>query len=120
MRTHPDWGTCIFDYSKPQVRNFLVSNALFWLDKYHVDALRVDAVASMLYRDYSRSDWTPNEFGGNTNLEANIFSRKPMKPLPEISPPPSRWPMSPRHSPRVTAPTYVTAWIPYNGTWVDA
>jgi len=70
MRTHPDWGTYIFDYNKPGVRNFLVSNALFWLDKYHIDGLRVDAVASMLYRNYSRSQWTPNELGGNENLEA--------------------------------------------------
>lgn len=70
MRNHPDWGTYVFDYNKPGVRNFLVSNALFWLDKYHVDGLRVDAVASMLYRDYSRHEWTPNMFGGRENLEA--------------------------------------------------
>ncbi len=73
MRMHPDWGTYIFDYGKPGVRNFLMSNALFWLDKYHLDGLRFDAVASMLYRDYSRDEWSPNIYGGNTNLEAIDF-----------------------------------------------
>ncbi len=70
MRYHPDWGTYIFDYGKTGVRNFLISNALFWLDKYHIDALRVDAVASMLYRDYSRDEWAPNMYGERENLEA--------------------------------------------------
>ncbi|MEA5456488.1 1,4-alpha-glucan branching protein GlgB [Sinomonas sp. JGH33] len=72
---HPDWGTYIFNFGRTEVRNFLVANALYWLEEFHVDGLRVDAVASMLYLDYSREEgqWRPNQFGGRENLEAISF-----------------------------------------------
>ena len=74
---HPDWGTKIFNYGKPEVKNFLIANVLFWLREFHVDGIRVDAVASMLYLDYGKKDgqWLPNEYGGNENLDAIEFFR---------------------------------------------
>jgi len=106
MRHHPDWGTLVFAYDKPHVRNYLLSNALFWLDEYHIDGLRFDAVASMLYRDYSRDEWTPNKFGGRENLEAmellksineTVYSRHPSALM--IAEESTAWP-------GVSAPTY--------------
>jgi 1,4-alpha-glucan branching enzyme len=109
QREHPDWGTLVFNYGRYEVANFLIGNALFWLDRYHVDGLRVDAVASMIYLDYSRraGQWVPNRFGGNENLEAIEF----LKRLNEVVY--GRYPgvmMVAEEStawPRVSRPTYV-------------
>ena len=106
---HQDWGTLIFNYNRNEVRAFLISNALFWLDKYHFDGLRVDAVASMLYLDYSREagQWIPNEYGGRENLGAIDFLRKMNEAVHGIFPgtltiaeESTAWPM-------VSRPTYM-------------
>ncbi len=85
---HQDWGTYIFNYGRKEVRNFLISNALFWIEKYHIDGLRIDAVASMLYLDYSRKkgEWIPNEYGGRENLEAIAFLKDMNKLVHEYFP----------------------------------
>lgn len=106
---HPDWNSFIFNYGRNEIRSFLVSSALFWLDKYHVDGLRLDAVASMLYLDYSRKEgeWIPNEYGGRENLEAIAFLRRFNEEIYKIYPDAvtiaeesTAWPM-------VSRPTYV-------------
>ena len=106
---HPDWNTAVFNYGRDEVRNFLTSSAFFWLDKYHADALRLDAIASMLYLDYSRKEgeWIPNEYGGRENLEAIAFlcrlNEEVYKNFPGvqmIAEESTAWPM-------VSRPTYV-------------
>jgi 1,4-alpha-glucan branching enzyme len=106
---HPDWNSAIFNYSRNEVRSFLVSSAICWLDRYHVDGLRVDAVASMLYLDYSRKagEWIPNAFGGRENLDAIVFLRQlneavygEFPDVATIAEESTAWPM-------VSRPTYV-------------
>jgi 1,4-alpha-glucan branching enzyme len=109
MGSQPDWGTLVFNLGRHEVRNFLIANALFWVDQYHIDALRVDAVASMLYLDYSRQagQWVPNEFGGNENLEAVSFLKELNETIYSLYPGATTIAEESTSWPGVSRPTYL-------------
>ena len=106
---HPDWKSLIFNYGRNEVKSFLISNAIFWLDQYHVDGLRVDAVASMLFLDYSRNDgeWEPNQFGGRENLEAIAFMKEMNTAVYESFPDVQTIAEESTSFPMVSRPTYI-------------
>ena len=113
---HPQWGTLTYDYGRPEVQSFLISNAVFWLEYFHADGIRVDAVTSMLYLDYAREDWVPNCYGGRENLEAAAFMKRMNETVFSMFPntlmiaeDSSEWPM-------VTSPTEVGG-LGYNFKW---
>ena len=106
---HPDWKSCIFDYQRPQVRSFLISSALYWIEVFHGDGLRVDAVSSMIYLNYSRlpGEWSPNRYGGNENLDAIGFLRELNEEVARTAP--GAWSIAEESTswPMVTRPTYL-------------
>jgi 1,4-alpha-glucan branching enzyme len=109
QRLHPDWNSCLFNYGRPEVRSFLLSSALFWLEHYHADGLRMDAVASMLYLDFSRrpGEWTPNRFGGRENLEAIDFLRLCNETIYREYPDVQTFAEESAAWPQVSRPTYI-------------